>query len=66
MILDNPYNKNAIFKEGNSSQGFNFFGMERSYLEGRGFTFANGEAIYPSNQPTWHPPMPLPSNTNNN
>lgn len=61
MMLDNPFNTNAIFPGGDMSKGFNFYGMETDYLSKLGFTFSNGEAIYPMNQSSWHPPMLLPS-----
>lgn len=65
IMLDNPYNINAIFPGGDVSKGFNFYGMEVEYLTRLGFTFDNGIAIYPGAlDPNWHAPMVLPGTMN--
>jgi RHS repeat-associated protein len=61
LMLDNPYSRYAIYPGGDASLGFNFYGREVEYLQSKGFTFANGEAIYPSQQAGWHVPMVYPS-----
>jgi RHS repeat-associated protein len=65
LMLDNPYNINAIFPGGDVGKGFNFYGMEVEYLSRLGFTFENGQAIYPGAlDPNWHAPMVLPGTMN--
>jgi len=64
LMLDNPNNINAIFPGGDESKSFNFYGMEKAYLEKLGFTFSNGQAVYPMGQTFWHPPMIAPSGQN--
>lgn len=65
IMLDNPYNTNSIFPRGDVSKGFNFYGMEVEYLTRLGFTFENGQAIYPGAlDPNWHAPMVLPGTMN--
>jgi hypothetical protein len=65
IMLDNPYNINAIFPGGDVSKGFNFYGMEVEYLTRLGFTFEDGQAIYPGAlDPNWHVPMVMPGQMN--
>ncbi len=51
VLTDNPYDPKALFYDGDSKNGLNFFGREIEYLFEKGFTFVNGEALPPNKTP---------------